>query len=184
MRVISGTLKGYKLFAPKSTVRPTSDRVKEALFNMIEDVEGEKVLDLFCGSGALGIEALSRGAELAIFVDQSHGSIGFTKKNLSNTHLEEKAHVYKSPVKKFLKKYKKHIFGLIFLDPPYKINLLDVKEIFELIFANQLADKSSIIVYEHSSRTNAMSFDEFDLVKSKIYGDTAVSFYKLKGNGS
>lgn len=184
MRVISGTLKGYKLFAPKSSVRPTSDRVKEALFNVIGDVEGENVLDLFCGSGALGIEALSRGAELAVFIDQSHSSIGFTNKNLSNTHLEDKAHVYKSPVKKFLKKYKKHKFGLIFLDPPYKINLLDVKEIFELIFANQLADKSSIIVYEHSAKTEAMSFEGFALIKSKIYGDTAVSFYKLKGNNS
>ena len=124
MRVVSGSARGTKLFSPDGLeARPTLDRVKEAVFSMLTGINSENVLDLFSGSGALGIEALSRGAEHCTFVDKSRHSLEVTEKNLSKTHLSDKADVVLSDFESFIRKNTKK-FNLVFLDPPYKEGLL------------------------------------------------------------
>ena len=119
MRVISGSVRGRKLMQPENgAVRPTTDKVKESLFNIIQfDLEGSRVLDLFSGTGQLGIEALSRGASSAVFVDQSERSLKLVRANLKHTELSDRAEVYREDAIAFLSRGRK--FDIIFLDPPY-----------------------------------------------------------------
>lgn len=124
MRVITGTLRGKKLTAPEGAqTRPTSDMVKESIFNIIQfDVAGRRVLDLFAGSGQMGIEALSRGAQSADFVDSAQSAVQAIKKNLSECKLEDKAQVFSSDVLAFLRPGRGP-YGLIFVDAPYASGL-------------------------------------------------------------
>lgn len=124
MRVISGSVRGRKLKEPEGMdIRPTSDQVKESIFNIIQfDIEGRQVLDLFAGTGQLGIEALSRGATGAVFVDQSKAAIKLVRDNIEKTGLE-KAKVVQGDSISYLGGREK--FDLIFLDPPYKTTLLE-----------------------------------------------------------
>ena len=126
MRVITGTARGRKLLTPDGTdiVRPTSEKVKEAIFSAIQfDIEGRRVLDLFAGSGQLGIEALSRGAASAVFVDSSSTSLGVVKKNLEATGLLEYASVISGDYSSYLLRCNQQ-FDIVFLDPPYKSGFL------------------------------------------------------------
>lgn len=121
MRVISGTARGHKLTAPggKNT-RPTGDRMKEDLFNILApEVGGAYFLDLYCGSGAIGIEALSRGADSAVFVDESEDAIAVTKENLAKTRLSDRAEVLLMSDKTAQEKLADRVFDIIFMDPPY-----------------------------------------------------------------
>ena len=127
MRVISGSAKGTILYSLQgSTTRPTLDRVKEALFNIIQnEIIDAQVLDLFAGSGALGIEALSRGAKFAVFSDKSIQSVDIIKKNIEKTHLKEKAKIIKGNYLNILKECEEQYqFDLIFIDPPYADNMV------------------------------------------------------------
>ena len=126
MRVITGSAKGAKLLTLPGTdiVRPTSEKVKEAIFSSIQfDIEGRKVLDLFAGSGQLGIEALSRGAESAVFVDASPLSLDIVNKNLVTAKLDTRAKVIKGDYSSYLLKCT-DVFDLAFLDPPYNAGIL------------------------------------------------------------
>lgn len=125
MRVITGIARGKRLVTPDGKdVRPTSDKVKEALFSALQfDIEGRRVLDLFAGSGQLGIEALSRGAKSATFVDNSKASISIIKKNLELTGLTENSKVYTADYSSFIAMCR-DTFDIIFLDPPYEEGLL------------------------------------------------------------
>ena len=120
MRVITGTARGRVLRTLEGEdVRPTTDRVKEAVFSIIQfEIEGRRVLDLFAGSGQLGIEALSRGAASATFVDMSKDSLSAVKYNLEHTKLGDNAKVVQTDALSFLK-LTKDKFDLVFLDPPY-----------------------------------------------------------------
>lgn len=126
MRVITGSARGRRLETPRGLeVRPTSAMVKEAVFSAVQfEVEGSRVLDLFAGSGQMGIEALSRGARSCVFVDQSKDSINVIKKNLAATGLEKNAKVAASESVSFLQGYRGESFDLVFLDPPYAAGLL------------------------------------------------------------
>ena len=123
MRVISGKLKGKRLFTLKGLdLRPTSDRVKEAIFDILQNsIPGRKVLDLFAGTGAMGIEALSRGAKRAVFVEGSPQSLTVLYKNLEACRLQEQAEVLSREVQAGIKilSERGETFDLIFLDPPY-----------------------------------------------------------------
>ena len=122
MRVIAGTARRLSLMTPKGRdVRPTTDRIKETLFNMIQqDVPGSRFLDLFAGSGGIGIEALSRGAGFCAFVDADRQSVACVRANLAHTHLEERARVLFCDFRKGLARLRKEEpFDIIFLDPPY-----------------------------------------------------------------
>jgi len=125
MRVITGIARGKRLVTPDgSDVRPTSDKVKEALFSALQfDIEGRRILDLFAGSGQLGIEALSRGAKSCVFVDNSRASINLVKKNLEITGLSSNAKVIQSDFASFAA-MSRDTFDIVFLDPPYAAGML------------------------------------------------------------
>ncbi|MBO4693354.1 MAG: 16S rRNA (guanine(966)-N(2))-methyltransferase RsmD [Clostridia bacterium] len=126
MRVITGSARGRRLTTLPGTdiVRPTSDKIKEAVFSSIQfDIEGRRVLDLFAGSGQMGIEALSRGAESAVFVDKSAAAIDIVKKNLEVCGFCDNARIVHSDFMSYLLR-SSDIFDIVFLDPPYKSGLL------------------------------------------------------------
>ena len=127
MRVITGTAKGIRLRTFEGLdVRPTTDRVKEGMFSAIQfDIYGRRVLDLFAGSGQLGIEAQSRGAAQAVFVDQSPQSLRVVRENLDKTGLSDKAMLYQRSAESFLSSCEPASFDLVFLDPPYRMQILE-----------------------------------------------------------
>ena len=125
MRVITGSARGRKLKEPAGMdIRPTTDMVKESVFNIIQfQVEGARVLDLFAGTGQLGIEALSRGAASAVFVDQSQEAVKLIRENLDHTGLADRARITRGDSLQFLRSGEK--FDIVFLDPPYGVGLLE-----------------------------------------------------------
>ena len=149
MRVISGKSRGKKLFSPESkNTRPTLDRVKEALFNKIQfQVRDAVVLDLFAGTGALGIEALSREAKEVVFCDESSSAIKIIKKNIEITRNEENATVINKDYNLALESLKAQNkkFDIIFLDPPYKTNLATMA-LQKIIMSNLLTEDGIIII--------------------------------------
>ena len=177
MRVITGTARGTNLKAPDGILtRPTADRVKQALFNIIQyDIAGE-ALDLFAGSGQLGIEALSRGASRAVFVDERAEALAVVRENLRRTHLTEKAEIVRGDYLTYLSGCKKR-FRLIFLDPPYAEKYLEnaIKRISEI----DILAEGGIIVSERPADKPLV--DDFSgLVRSKdyIYGKTAITLFR------
>lgn len=182
MRVISGTCKGRPLKAvPGVTTRPTSDKVKESIFNIIGPFfSGGQGLDLYAGSGGLGIEALSRGIENMIFVDQSAKAIEIVQANLKNCRFEQNAEVYRNDAKRALKAVLKRniIFEVIFLDPPYTKQQL--QEEIAFIAKNELLSFQGVIVAEHgASVTLQQSIEKLTCVRQEKYGDTGISIYKF-----
>ncbi|MFC4598863.1 16S rRNA (guanine(966)-N(2))-methyltransferase RsmD [Cohnella hongkongensis] len=184
MRVISGQAKGHPLRAvPGSGTRPTTDKVKEALFSMIGPYfnDGERVLDLFAGTGALGIEALSRGAVSAVFVDSSAKSVEVIRRNLESTRLADRASVYRNEARRALKALEKtgRSFDLIFLDPPYAMT--DCDAILMEMAGRGLAAESAIAVVEHDPGVSyPETFGGFERTKYAKYGEIAVSVYRYR----
>ena len=177
MRVVSGELKGYNLKFPREPlVRPTAEKVKEAIFDVIQfNVKGKKFLDLFAGSGQIGIEALSRGAKTVSFVDNYKDSIFTIKSNISrlNENFLDKVNILKEDVFDFLN-FNTGYFDIIFLDPPYG------KDIIPKILGklSRILNYDGIIICEHSKNESLPETpDDLTLFKNKIYGQTAVSFY-------
>ena len=148
MRIISGKARGTKLYTLEGNeTRPTLDRVKEALFNIIADkIYDSEVLDLFSGSGAIGLEFASRGAKLVVLCDNSKKAIEIIKKNIEKTHLEEKVQLYNLDFKEALKNEEKNKFDIIYLDPPYKTD--DIKEAIQLIKEYKMIKDDGIIIAE------------------------------------
>ncbi len=148
MRVISGTARGTKLNSIESlSTRPTLDRVKEALFNIIQThLQDSNILDLFAGSGALGIECLSRGAKHCTFCDKSYEAVKMLKQNLQKTKFENKGTILVNDYKKCIKTLNKNKFDIIFIDPPYKLDIA-VKSI-KLILEYDILAKDGIIILE------------------------------------
>ena len=173
MRVISGIARGTKLDSRESiSTRPTLDRIKENMFNLIQDkVRDSVVLDLFAGSGQLGIEALSRGADRAYFCDIDKEDIVFLEKNIDKTRLTEKAIVLNADFKKVLKTVNER-FDLIFIDPPYKSNF--VEESLELIFENAILNTDGLIVIETDETQKIQELLDsksfINILKTKNYG--------------
>lgn len=148
MRIISGEARGTKINTIENlSTRPTLDRVKEALFSIIQNCIYEaNVLDLFAGSGALGLESLSRGANKCIFCDKSYESVKIIKQNIQKTRYEDKSIVINKDYKKCLEQIKEEKFDIIFIDPPYRLNIaIDaLKRILDL----EILSKDAIIVIE------------------------------------
>ncbi|MCT8139045.1 16S rRNA (guanine(966)-N(2))-methyltransferase RsmD [Anaerobacillus sp. CMMVII] len=182
MRVISGTCKGRPLKAvPGQTTRPTTDKVKESIFNIIGPYFiGGQALDLYAGSGGLGIEAISRGMERVVFVDQNPKAIEIVQLNLKACRFEAQAEVYRNDSRRALKAIVKRelTFDCIFLDPPYAKQQLEEEIAF--ISRNQLLSEQGVIVAEHdASLTLAETIELITCERREQYGDTAVSIYKL-----
>ncbi len=145
MRVISGNLRGLKLESlPGMETRPTLDRVKEALFNILQDkIRQAEVLDLFAGSGAIGIEAFSRGAKTVTFCDNAKGAIQIIQKNIQKARMQEKATVVVGDYSKVLKVGKK--YDIIFLDPPYQSNL-SIEVLKKILQYNNLNENAILVI--------------------------------------
>lgn len=177
MRVISGKYKGKKLIGfDIDGTRPTMDRVKESLFAMIQNkIKNSIVLDLFAGSGSLGIEALSNGALEAYFIDNNIELINIIKKNTSD--LDAKVHIMKSDYKNALELLKNSNikFDIIFLDPPYKLDLIN--DCLEKIVEYGLLNEKGIIVCEYE--TEDIENNTLKLIKDKKYGSKRIKIFEL-----
>lgn len=178
MRVISGSAKGTALFSLNGTsTRPTSDFVKENLFNIIQnDVYDASFLDLFAGTGAIGIEALSRGAASAVFVDVSQKCISLIERNLEKTRLKEKAILIKADITAAIRKLNGTKFDIIFLDPPYSKNYEET--VLRTIVECDLLAEDSYIVFETAKTENAPSIEGLEIFREKIYSGTKLVFIK------
>lgn len=177
MRVITGAARGRKLITlpGTDTVRPTAERVKEAIFSAIQfDIEGRRVLDLFAGSGQLGIEALSRGADNAVFVDASPESVGVVNKNLAATGLRDKAKVAKCDFQSFLVR-NTDTFDIAFLDPPYNSGVLaDALEKTASVMSDY-----GVIFCEHPSGADLPDLiSGFKVYRTYKFGSVTVTMYK------
>lgn len=181
MRVISGKVRGLKLDAPKNDdVRPTTDRVKESLFNIINPYVLEaKVLDLFAGTGSLGIECLSRGASECVFVDVSKESLNIVRSNIKKARVENESKILNLDFKDAIKRLSGQKFDIIFMDPPYYKDMF-INALQGVDNANLLSE-NGIIMIEHDSK-DSFSQNIGNLVpfKSKKYGKTTLTFYKLE----
>ena len=183
MRVISGKARGLKLNTPKNEdVRPTTDRVKESLFNIINGyiIDGE-ILDLFAGTGSLGIECLSRGANKCVFVDVSKTSIDIVKSNIKKARVEDNAEIlnidYKSAIDKV--KNKTYKFDIIFMDPPYYENMF--MDALKKIDESDILKADGIIVVEHDTKQEfPESIGKLIKDRSKKYGNTTLTFYCME----
>lgn len=176
MRVITGKARGVQLKTPDGMLtRPTADRVKEALFSIINfDVPGAKVLDLFGGTGQLGIEAMSRGAERCVFVDAREDACKLIKENLKRTKLE--GTVIRSDYMEYLNRCKEQ-FSIIFLDPPYAEEYLEnaIKRIAEI----DILQTDGIIVAERPvGKELTWDFDGYQRSKDYKYGKTLLTIYR------
>lgn len=185
MRVVSGSAKGRPLKAvPGTGTRPTTDKVKEALFSMIGPYfDGGTALDLFAGSGGLGIEALSRGVDKAVFVDLEPKSIEVIRTNLKATKLEDQAAVYRNDAGRALKALAKRgtRFDLVFLDPPYRMKNGD--ELMQTMHDLELLEPGATIVLEYESKYEYPErFGPFEQTRKSVYGETAVSIYLYEPN--
>ncbi|CDZ74820.1 RNA methyltransferase, RsmD family [Peptoniphilus sp. ING2-D1G] len=181
MRVISGDKRGTKLFSPKNMdIRPTEDRVKENVFNLIDhNLYGSIVLDLFAGSGAIGIEFLSRGSAKVYFVEKNKESIKLIEQNLEKTNLKSSSVLIKNDSVSTLSTLKNVKFDYVYIDPPYKNSQLYVKSVENLIKYNLIDENSVLIIEEDEDYKN--SYDQYlNLIKSKKYGNTHISIWSKK----
>lgn len=182
MRVISGTAKRLQLKTVKGmNTRPTTDRIKETLFNMISHGMADcTFLDLFAGSGAIGIEALSRGARKAVFIEKDREAVTCIKENLLYTKLNDKAVVLPNDVITGLSQLKDSSFDYIFMDPPY--NRLLEKEVLDFISQNPMLSEDGIVIIEASLETDFSYVEEmgFTLIKEKNYKTNKHVFLERK----
>ena len=180
MRITGGGLRSRALKAPKGTAtRPTSDRVREALFNIVADeCEGAHVLDLYAGTGAIGLEALSRGAVRAVFVERGKDALAALAHNVRALGVDARARIVAAPVDRAARALQLEgaRFDLVFADPPYA----DVKSGAAVGAVGEhvaLLAPGATLVFEHAQRDGPPALPGLDLVRSRNYGDTALSFY-------
>ena len=179
MRVIAGKVKGRHLKFPKgTTTRPATDLVRGAIFSILENMTDrwDRVLDLFSGSGAMGIEALSRGAEWVDFVDREPRCCAIIKENLDTTGLAGQAHVYCSSVEKTLAILDKE-YDIIVIDPPYAD--ASIHSILEHIADSKLVGTETTVVVTHSSRIDFnQKYSSLNQVKEHRHGDSTIAVYR------
>jgi 16S rRNA (guanine966-N2)-methyltransferase len=178
MRIVAGIFGGRRLHAPKGMeIRPTSDRVREAIFSIIgQAVSGANVLDLFAGTGALGLEALSRGASQAVFVDQSLAAVQLIRANIELCSVQDRVRVIHESVNHAIHRLtvQEGCFDLIFMDPPYGKG--SVQKTLTNLAA--VARSGALVVAEHDSKDlSPSSYQEWIRTQARKYGDTTVSFY-------
>lgn len=182
VRVISGSARGLKLNTPgDDRVRPTTDRVKESMFNIVQDwVYDSQVLDLFAGSGALGIEALSRGASQAVFCDNSLDSIKIIKSNIEKARVADRSQIVSGDFKRCLRdmEAKNQSFDMIFVDPPYYKGLFE--EVLDTIRSCKILKKDGIVIVEHDAKRPIGQVEGLEVYKEKKYGITMLTFYCLE----
>ncbi|MGL6030883.1 MAG: 16S rRNA (guanine(966)-N(2))-methyltransferase RsmD [Kurthia gibsonii] len=182
MRVISGERKGMPLKAVNGvTTRPTTDKVKESLFNILGPFfHGGTVLDLFAGSGGLGIEALSRGMEKGVFIEKDSRAFQNLKENIQKCRYEDRAEIYRNDATRALKQLIKREFqaDLIFLDPPYKKHVY--YDLVKELITHNIIHPDGVIVCEHDFELQLPEqVENFTKYREEKYGSTIISFYRL-----
>lgn len=181
MRIISGKARGTKLYTLDSmSTRPTLDRVKESIFNIIQnEIEEAIILDLFTGSGAIGLEMLSRGAKKAVLCDKSKEAIEIVKKNIEKTHMNEKVELYNCDFKSCLEKVKNQKFDIIYIDPPYETDFIaqSLKKIIEL---DIIKEESKIILETDNEQRMLKDIENMDVevIDKRKYGRATIIFLK------
>ena len=182
MRVITGSARGRRLKELEGMeTRPTTDRVKEGLFSALQfDIEGRKVLDLFAGTGQLGIECLSRGAASAVFVDRRADAVKLIRENLRLTELEDRARVVAGDSMEYLKSIREP-FDIIFLDPPYAAGLLE-PAIAHIAKFDILAPHGIIAAEHPAARVLPALASPYRLHRTYRYGKIALTLYRRGGN--
>lgn len=181
MRVISGSARGKRLDAvPGMDTRPTTDRVKESVFNILQfRVVGAAMLDLFAGTGQMGIEALSRGAARVVFVDQARKAVSVIQKNIARARVQTRAEVICASFHQALERLRGQKFDIIFLDPPYGGELLNsalnTVELFDILSSD------GIIICESSVEDTVICPDSFAIHKTYRYGTICLTAMRRKG---
>lgn len=182
MRVITGSARGRRLKELEGMeTRPTTDRVKEGLFSVIQfDIEGRKILDLFAGTGQLGIECLSRGAASAVFVDRRSDAVKLIRENLKTTDLTDRARVVPGDSMEYLRSLREK-FDIIFLDPPYAASLLE--DAIAQIARFDILSPHGIIVAEHPVEKALPTLEKpYRLHRTYRYGKIALTLYRRDGD--
>jgi 16S rRNA (guanine966-N2)-methyltransferase len=181
LRVIAGEFKGRKLATPQNdSFRPTLDRVKESIFNVLgADIIDRRVLDLFCGSGSLGIEALSRGAKTALFIDNNRKNLEFAQKNVGQLQLQNKTSFKLADVLNLNKNKLSTEFDLIFADPPY--DNMHGDRICRLLIEQELIARDGIFILERFKKEKVLQ-EMLTLIKQLKFGQTEVDFYIRSDN--
>lgn len=178
MRIISGKYKGNLVSFQATHIRPTTDRVKESLFNILQgQIEGSRVLDLFSGTGSLGIEALSRGARDAVFVDANKKSADILRKNLQKLKVQEPTQIIQKDVLSFLKTYDGEPFDLIFSDPPFTEEM--AHDVMLALSKSKVFHGDTLMTIE-SGRREKIEEDYLPLIRYDVreFGDKFLSFYR------
>ena len=179
MRIIAGTAKGHQIKAPRRlATRPATDLVRGAIFSILDNQQADwsNVLDLFSGSGALGIEALSRGAGWVDFVEHAPKCCAVIKQNLEKTKLKERAHIYCTEVAKAINFLDKE-YGIILIDPPYLDSSID--GLLDKLSQNSLVGANSVVVVTHyPHRTLQDSYGSLKKIKENRHGDSCIAIYR------
>lgn len=185
MRIISGKAKGHHLkSAPHHKIRPTADRVKEAIFNILGEFTHEaRVLDLFAGTGSLGLEAISRGAASAVFVDKAFSAIRIIRQNLESLGFDDQCEVWHTDAFQAVKTLgdQEKQFDLIFIDPPYQSELAD-KVIPYLLHYNLVRPESIIVLERPSRKQPAQANLPLICLRESKYGDTIIQYWQKSEN--
>ena len=182
MRIISGTARGTKLFTLEGEhTRPTLDRVKEAFFNIIQnEIEDSVVLDLFSGSGAIGLEFASRGAKKVYLNDNSKEAVNIIKQNINKTHLSTKVELYNMDFLKLIQNIKENKFDIIYLDPPYKTNFI-ILALNELLKNKKITEESLIIIETDEEKRVIEQIEQqrsFEITDKRKYGRAYIIFLR------
>ena len=183
MRIISGKARGTKLYTLEGeNTRPTLDRVKESIFSIIQnEIEGAQILDLFAGSGAIGLEFLSRGADSAVLCDKSKEAINIIKKNVEKTHMEKQTQIFNTDFENCLDKIKDKQFDIIYIDPPYATQY--IKKSLEKIIKLNIAKEESLIIIETDDEQRIQKEIEnidIKIVDKRKYGRATIIFLSLE----
>ncbi len=180
MRVISGSRRGQALRAPKGMrTRPMADKIREASFSALWSlgIEPERVLDLYAGSGSIGIEALSRGAEYVDFVEQARDAVEVIKQNLKATKLEDVAHVHQMPVDRFVE-LARDAYDFVIMDPPYADK--DIQERIEQLSQSRAVQGGTVLLLGHAPYVKLPEqIGKFERLRERCHGDSCFSIFEI-----
>ncbi|MFN4227613.1 MAG: 16S rRNA (guanine(966)-N(2))-methyltransferase RsmD [Candidatus Ratteibacteria bacterium] len=180
MRVISGIYKGRKLkFIKNKDIRPTKDVVREAIFDTLREwIVDKKVVEIFAGSGILGIEAISHGAEKVIFIEKDKKGVEVIKENIKNLGIENKCEILKGDCEFEIEKLANIKYNLVIGDPPYEFSISKLQRIIEKIRKLNVLKKDGIMVIEHNYKKEVPLIEGYEIIKKRKYGKTCLTYLR------